>query len=574
MTARHPGVTQLRMAADAGPGRADALRLFSDGDFRGARAILHLIVEGSNDPEDRLLLGRMAYVVTEFAEAKVQLEGAYRGFQAAGMPRRAAMAATELGQLYADGLEEPAVGRGWLSRALRLLEREDPCVEKGYALLGLMGASVASADQLGASAREALDLAYRFGDRALECKALGDWGLALVSMGSVRDGMARLDEACTMIVSGECTDPSVTNQVVCGMLSACDRCGDVARAQSWLRYIEDAASGGLHGAALHTFAHCWSAFGSVLCQVGRFQEAEMALRMGLATGDASFRHVRLATRAALADLWIRQGRLEEASQLVDDRVDRVEITGPRARLYLAQHRYDLAAAQARHALRELSGDRLRAAPLLLTVIDAELSCGNLTGAEQAAAQLAGLADGSEVPALGAQAALGLGKVASAKGDMESAAGHLDTGLARLAGESWPLLAAALHLELARVWQEMAPASAVVAVQAALNLYASVGAPEASTAADLLRRLGQPVAAAPRPATALDVLSARQREVLSCLAEGLSNPEIARRLFITPKTAEHHVSSILGKLGLKNRAEAAAFAASFRISPGKHAPSAR
>ena len=48
------------MAADAGPGRADALRLFSDGDFRGARAILHLIVEGSNDPEDRLLLGRMA----------------------------------------------------------------------------------------------------------------------------------------------------------------------------------------------------------------------------------------------------------------------------------------------------------------------------------------------------------------------------------------------------------------------------------------------------------------------------------------------------------------------------------
>jgi DNA-binding NarL/FixJ family response regulator len=158
--------------------------------------------------------------------------------------------------------------------------------------------------------------------------------------------------------------------------------------------------------------------------------------------------------------------------------------------------------------------------------------------------------------------------------VECAANHLGTGLTQLAGDSWPLLAAALHLELARVQLEKAPASAVVAARAALNLYAGVGAPEASTAADLLRRLGQPVAAAPRPPTALDVLSARQREVLACLAEGLSNPEIAGRLFITPKTAEHHVSSILSRLGLKNRAEAAAFAASFRISPGRQAPAAR
>ena len=311
-------------------GRADARRLFGEGDLHGARAILRAIVEGSGDPEDRLLLGRMAFVATDFAEAMDQLERAYRGFQAAGLQRRAAMAAVELGQLHADGLEESVVGRGWLSRALRLLEREEPCVEQGYALLGLMGASVASADHLGGSAREALDLAYRFGDRALECKALGDWGLALVSMGDVRDGMARLDEACTMIVGGECTDPAVSHQVVCGMLSACDRCGDITRARSWLRYIQDTASGGLHGPALHAFAHCWSAFGSVLCQVGRFQEGEMALRMGLATGDASVRHMKLATRAALADLWIRQGRLEEAAQLVDDSVDRVEILGPRA----------------------------------------------------------------------------------------------------------------------------------------------------------------------------------------------------------------------------------------------------
>jgi DNA-binding NarL/FixJ family response regulator len=55
------------------------------------------------------------------------------------------------------------------------------------------------------------------------------------------------------------------------------------------------------------------------------------------------------------------------------------------------------------------------------------------------------------------------------------------------------------------------------------------------------------------------LTPREREVVELLAEGLTNAELAGRLFISPKTAAVHVSNILAKLGMASRSEVAAFA---------------
>ncbi len=57
------------------------------------------------------------------------------------------------------------------------------------------------------------------------------------------------------------------------------------------------------------------------------------------------------------------------------------------------------------------------------------------------------------------------------------------------------------------------------------------------------------------------LTARQAEVLQLLDEGLSNSEIADRLFVSPRTVEHHVSAILAKLGSSTREDAVAWARS-------------
>jgi DNA-binding NarL/FixJ family response regulator len=79
-------------------------------------------------------------------------------------------------------------------------------------------------------------------------------------------------------------------------------------------------------------------------------------------------------------------------------------------------------------------------------------------------------------------------------------------------------------------------------------------------AAIARRAGQD-----RP-QAHDQLTRREEQVLDLLADGRSNADIAERLFISPKTVEHHVSRILAKLGLRSRAEVAAHVA--RTGPSR------
>lgn len=77
--------------------------------------------------------------------------------------------------------------------------------------------------------------------------------------------------------------------------------------------------------------------------------------------------------------------------------------------------------------------------------------------------------------------------------------------------------------------------------------------------ELFREVARLLSKKEDPKDGWDALSKRERQVLSLVAEGQTNPEIAENLFISPRTVKNHVSNILHKLDLPDRTQAALLA---------------
>lgn len=120
-------------------------------------------------------------------------------------------------------------------------------------------------------------------------------------------------------------------------------------------------------------------------------------------------------------------------------------------------------------------------------------------------------------------------------------------------------------------QVIGGSSAVGWLTSALTTFQSHGLhTDAAHARQLLRRMGSPVPRAPRRASE-PVLRDRgvtpaERDVLVLLAQGLTNPQIAEALFVSPRTVQSHVSSLLRKVDVGSRATLTAFALSHGLVP--------
>lgn len=532
------------------------------GDVDEARASLDALIDDHDDPAARRLRAGTFYFEDRFDETCRDLEAAFRGFRERGDLRAAARTASDLAEIHAGTLGNEAAGRGWLERARRLLDQAGSCVEWGWFELAFMACDRPDVDELAASAERALAIAFEFGDSDLEVRALADSGLALVSKGRAREGFARLDEALAAITAGELRDLSVAGKSLCSLLSSCERSGDVRRAEEWIRIVNAVVLDRLGGQPRVLHTHCRLAYGSVLWSAGRWTEAEAAMHEAL--GPMASRSVghRVETIARLAELRLDQGRVGEAEQLIASHPDHLAVYGSQARIHLRRGDHALAAAVAERGLRQLVGDALRRGPLLARLVEAELGRGDVEAAGRVAGELAALAEGAESAALEGEAALARGRVERATADAQGATTSLGEAQRAFTRAERPLRAAVAGLELADALVATGDdASAVVEVGAALGVFSRLGARiEADRAAALLRTLGvASPSRAPEAPAGIGTLTRREAEVLELVREGLTNPEIGARLFISAKTAEHHVGRVLAKLGVRSRAEAAAVA---------------
>jgi DNA-binding NarL/FixJ family response regulator len=260
------------------------------------------------------------------------------------------------------------------------------------------------------------------------------------------------------------------------------------------------------------------------------------------------------TVATMAELRVRQGRLADAAQLLAGAAEESAALRALALLRLAEDRPQAAAALLERGLRDAEGNAVRAAQLLASLADARLASGDTAGAREAADQLAAIAAETGIRLIEARADLAAARVAIAAGDEEAAAGSAQRALAAFGALAMPFDAGEARLALARAIAGTTPEVAIDEARAALAAFSELGAARSvDAAAALLRDLGGGTAARGR---VTGELTAREREVLELIALGMSNAQIARSLRISEKTAGHHVSRILMKLGVHNRTQAA------------------
>ncbi len=496
-------------------------------------------------------LGQAAHFLGQYQEAIEFKERAFAAYRRTGRRTEAAEVARWLAFLYGAVHGNRAASNGWMAWAERLLEGVEESVEHGRLALDRAPWTDNPAERE-RHATDALRIARRFGDRDLEFAAQAVLGHAYVVSGRLKEGMRLIDEAMAAVAGGEVAGIEAIGSIYCRLLGACERATDVRRAEEWIAAARRFVAWGDF-----VTPTCRLHYGGILVAVGRWAEAENELLAAARVFEGGYQGMRAAPLIKLAKLRVRQGRFEEAERLLEGSESRSAAREVLAEIALARGDLALAEDRARLCLEGEDTSSPGCAPLLELLVQIQLARGDLDAAREVLERLTDLATVAGNEQTSAAAELAAGRLDAAAGN-ERACSRLQAALDAFSELDLPLEAGRAQLELARSLARDAPAGAVAEARLALTTFERLGASrDADAAADLLRRLGE--AAGRTWPKRYGTLTKRETEVLSLLAAGCSNPAIAARLYISRRTAEHHVANILSKLELRSRAEAAAYA---------------
>jgi len=493
-------------------------------------------------------------------------ERAYTLYQSEGDHLGAARVAVWLAWDYWAFRGEGAVASGWLQRARRLLEGQPSCSERAWLELREGSMSLfeeGDAERAYDMAAIGMRIAQEAGDVDLQMLGLAVQGLALVTAGSVGDGMRRLDEVNTAVIAGEMTDLVAIGLSCCYLIAACERVRDYDRALQWCTRLKAfCAKWGFRP----LFAVCRTQYASLCVWRGTWEEAEEELRAAsdelaasrpAMTGDALVR---------LAELRRRQGRLAEAATLLDQ----VEPRGL-ALLGWAEIAFDrgdlqTAAEQSARYLRHVPAhNRTDRAAGLDVLVRALTDLGEWERARASLAELSGIAERLGTTPLRALDSFVRGYAAVREGHADAARQHFEDAVDGFLRSGAPFEVARSRLELAGALHRIGRTEAAIdEAKLATKIFTELKAErESARAREVLTAITAASTIAPREKTAVaraTLLTRREVEVLRLVAEGLSNQTIAARLFVSDHTVHRHVANILNKLSVSTRAAAVAQAA--------------
>ena len=502
------------------PRETAARRAIDAGDWQTARELFETLTRDTNAPEAWAGLAEAAWLQQD---SKLMIDArltAYRLHRERGNDIAAARMAIALGNDFLDFRGDAAVANGWFKYARRLLKPMPPSadharLEVWEARLALIGRQdAAEGTRL---AEEALRLARDSDCPDVEVLATAMNGLALVMNAQPDRGLALLDEAAAAALGGDISDPYAAGLECCYLISACDRVRDYDRAAQWCARLREFSTRQRFAILMTT---CRLQYGSVLISRGDWVEAEVELQAAIADLREARPVVLPAAYARLGELRRRQGRTDEAIALFEQAGSHPLALLGGAWVDIEQGNLTRAFDRACAYLRRFPEDALL-----------ERAPGNELRVRIAAAT------GKSEDAREALAAL------------ERAAERYDLPLLRAAVLSARAILAAAGGDDGRAAELMEDAAA---------LYDNAGfVHEAETARRELAeaRSGSSVAAAPNAP-----LTQREMEVLRLIAKGLSEREVADKLFISPHTAHRHVSNIRLKLNVTTQAAAVAHAA--------------
>ncbi|WP_460358785.1 LuxR C-terminal-related transcriptional regulator [Mycobacterium sp. ZZG] len=433
------------------------------------------------------------------------------------------------------------IGQGWMSRARRLLAAAEESVAHGYLayLDAVVAAMTYDLDALAEHVRALRAMSERLDAPAVTALGLIAAGIEAILHARTTDGYALIDEAMLPLLADQ-VPIEWAGDIYCIVLHHCHKLADLPRMRSWTQSMERWC--GVSGSV---------PYGGV-CDVHRPQ-------VQAAAGDYRELEERLGTASrALADVnsW---AAAEGYYQLGEVRRLKGELDGAarafaQARVLgldpqpgealLACRRGDHAGAWTSIRVALAGSDRLARVPLLRAAVEIALGRDALDEAESYCRELETDAVAFGTPGFLAWSAHARGAVAVRRGAFGQALGHLQIALReyRLAQSRY---------ETAEVYEWMALA------RRGLGDHDGAAA-DAATADAIYAQLGVEsagICGAPAPGG----LTRRELDVLTRIAHGATNRQVAQQLQLSDKTVGRHLANIYAKLGVNTRTAAASWA---------------